>query len=224
MKIAPAPATSRLSPPEALSVAGARAATSLAKRALDIVLAASGIILLSPLFLVLAAAIRLADGSPVLFRQRRAGLNGRPFVIVKFRTMHRDAQALQPSLRGHNAVAGGASFKMRDDPRITPLGRFLRRTSLDELPQLWNVLRGEMSLVGPRPHPLDDVNGYKPWHYQRLTVRPGITGLWQIEARNAPEFDQWVEKDLEYIDRWSVRLDLEILLRTPLALVRSPGR
>jgi exopolysaccharide biosynthesis polyprenyl glycosylphosphotransferase len=194
------------------------------KRLLDFVGAAAGLIVLSPVLLVVALAIARADGQPVLFRQRRAGLNGRPFQIVKFRTMERDADARRGELRSQNEVHGNAAFKMTNDPRVTRVGRFLRRTSIDELPQLWNVLKGEMSLVGPRPHPFDDVAGYDDWHRRRLSMKPGITGLWQIGGRTEPSFDRWVVKDLEYIDRWSLWLDLRVIVQTLPALLRAEGR
>ncbi len=195
-----------------------------AKRLLDIVLATIGLIALSPVFLFVSLAIVRADGRPILFRQPRAGLNGRPFQIAKFRTMVRDADALRAELRTQNEVDGNASFKMTNDPRITWIGRILRRSSLDELPQLWNVLRGEMSIVGPRPHPFDDVAGYDDWHRRRLSMKPGITGLWQIGGRTEPSFDRWVIKDLEYIDRWSLWLDVRVIVQTVPALLRAEGR
>jgi lipopolysaccharide/colanic/teichoic acid biosynthesis glycosyltransferase len=194
------------------------------KRAIDITGALLGLVLLSPLFLAVALVIRVVDGSPVLFRQPRVGRYGRHFTILKFRTMTRDADARRDQVRAHNEVSGNAAFKMTDDPRVTTLGRWLRRTSLDELPNLWNVLRGEMSLVGPRPHLLDEVAGYERWHRRRLAMKPGITGLWQVEARSATDFDEWIRKDLEYIDRWSLRLDMAILARTLPALLRAEGR
>ncbi len=195
-----------------------------AKRGLDIVGAAGGLLILSPVLAVTAILIAVTDGRPVVFIQERAGLNGRAFPIIKFRTMRRDADALRNGLRAQNEVAGGASFKMTDDPRITRFGRFLRRTSIDELPQLVNVLRGEMSLVGPRPHPFDDVAGYQPWHRARFAMKPGITGLWQVSGRGDTDFDRWVELDLEYIRTWSLALDLEILARTLPAVLRGSGR
>ena len=194
------------------------------KRAVDVVGALLGLIVLSPLLIAAAVAILVDGGHPVLFRQVRAGRNGRPFRIVKFRTMVRDADRRRGELRASNEVSGGAAFKMNDDPRVTRLGRWMRRTSIDELPQLWNVLMGQMSLVGPRPHPYDDLAGYRTWHLARLAVKPGITGLWQLELRNDPEFDRWVAKDLEYIERWSVWLDVQILLRTIPAVVSGSGR
>jgi lipopolysaccharide/colanic/teichoic acid biosynthesis glycosyltransferase len=191
---------------------------------LDIVGASFGLVVLSPLLGMTAALIGLVDGRPVLFWQDRAGLGGRPFRIAKFRTMRTGADALRGELRAFNEVEGSASFKMTNDPRITRLGRILRRTSVDELPQLWNVLRGEMSLVGPRPHPFDDVAGYAPWHHGRFAVKPGITGLWQISSRREADFDRWVELDLEYIDNWSLRQDLKILFGTIPAILRANGR
>ena len=195
-----------------------------AKRLVDIVGAAVGLVVLSPIFAVAALIIVATDGRPVIFTQQRAGVNGRPFRIVKFRTMTRDADAQRAALREHNEVAGGASFKMTNDPRITTIGRFLRKTSIDELPQLWNVLKGEMSLVGPRPHPFDDVAGYDAWHRRRLSMKPGITGLWQIAGRGEPSFDRWVQLDLDYIDHWSIWLDFRLLIKTIPAMLRAEGR
>ena len=143
--------------------------------------------------------------------------------MVKFRSMVTTADTMLPELLAHNEVNGHA-FKLTSDPRVTAVGRFLRRSSLDELPQLWNVVRGEMSLVGPRPPLPKEVAGYDLWHRRRLSMKPGITGLWQIEGRREPEFDQWVQKDLEYIDRWSTWLDIRIMLRTIPAMLRAEGR
>ncbi len=195
-----------------------------AKRLVDIAGTLVGGLLISPILLIAAIAIKLDDGGPVLFRQPRAGLNGRPFQIAKFRTMVIDADAQRDALREFNEIEGNASFKMTNDPRITRVGRFLRKSSIDELPQLWNVLLGEMSLVGPRPHPFDDVAGYDDWHRRRLSMRPGITGLWQIGGRRETSFDRWVEKDLEYIDRWSLWLDFRVIASTIPALIRAEGR
>jgi lipopolysaccharide/colanic/teichoic acid biosynthesis glycosyltransferase len=183
-----------------------------------------GLVIAAPVMLVVTILILVIDGRPVMFRQSRAGMYGDPFVIVKFRTMRRDADAQREELRALNEVAGGASFKMTKDPRVTPLGAWLRKTSIDELPQLWNVLLGHMSLVGPRPHPFDDVAGYAPWQFRRLSVKPGLTGLWQIEGRAEAEFDRWVEKDLQYIDGWSIWTDLAIILRTIPAILKRTGR
>lgn len=194
------------------------------KRAIDVFGALAGLVLLAPVMAMVAVAIVLVDGRPVLFMQPRAGLGGRAFVIMKFRTMEVGADEMRESLRSGNEIAGGASFKMANDPRVTGLGAWLRRLSLDELPQLWNVLKGEMSLVGPRPHPFDDLLGYKPWQFQRLAVKPGLTGLWQVESRDDPSFDRWVAKDIAYIEGWSVRSDLVILARTIPALINRTGR
>lgn len=188
------------------------------KRLLDLAGALAGLVLLSPVLLVCAIAIVLDDGRPIFFQQRRVGLHGRPFTVVKFRSMARNAEAMRSEIDDRNEVKGSA-FKVTDDPRTTRVGRILRRTSADELPQLWNVLRGAMSLVGPRPPLPDEVRHYDLWHRRRLSMKPGITGLWQVRARRDPDFDRWVAADLEYIDRWSLSLDLRILVRTlPAAL------
>jgi exopolysaccharide biosynthesis polyprenyl glycosylphosphotransferase len=188
-----------------------RLAALALKRGLDLLASVAGSIILSPLFAAVALMIVLTDGRPILFRQTRIGLHGRPFEVIKFRTMVADAEA-----RYHELVArsDARAFKVTDDPRITSVGRFLRRTSLDELPQLWNVLRGEMSLVGPRPAPPREVAGYDLWHRRRLSMKPGITGLWQVMARRDEDFDNRAQLDLTYIDRWSLWLDLKILART----------
>jgi lipopolysaccharide/colanic/teichoic acid biosynthesis glycosyltransferase len=172
---------------------------------------------------MVAASIRLLDGGPVLFRQQRVGLHGRPFEIVKFRSMVPDAEHRRPELSTRNEITGPA-FKVTADPRVSRSGAFLRRSSLDELPQLWNVLRGSMSLVGPRPPLPDEVAAYDVWHRRRLSMKPGITGLWQVAARREPEFDRWVRIDLDYIDRWSLWLDLKIIARTLPAILGQQGR
>jgi exopolysaccharide biosynthesis polyprenyl glycosylphosphotransferase len=200
-------------------VSGPDRALALAvKRLVDLSAAAVIAILLSPLIVTIALAVARDDGGPVLFRQRRVGLHGRSFDMIKFRSMSPDAEARLQELASRNEVQGRA-FKITDDPRITRIGWFLRRTSLDELPQLWNVIRGEMSLVGPRPPLPAEVSGYDLWHRRRLSMKPGITGLWQVRDRRQADFDRWVTMDLEYIDRWSLWLDFKILLRTiPAAL------
>jgi len=188
------------------------------KRALDLLVSATTMIVLTPLFAAVAVAIALDDGGPILFRQRRVGLHGRLFQVLKFRSMAIDAEARRAALMDRNVINGQA-FKVADDPRITRVGRFLRRTSIDELPQIWNVLLGQMSLVGPRPPLPAEVAGYDQWHRRRLSMKPGITGLWQVRGRTDPDFDHWVASDLEYIDRWSLWLDLRILVQTvPAAL------
>jgi exopolysaccharide biosynthesis polyprenyl glycosylphosphotransferase len=205
-------------------VTGPTATIALAfKRLLDVSVAAAALIVLSPLLTGIALAIRRSDGGQIFYRQERVGLNGRRFKVVKFRSMVSDADVRLEDLLAHNEVNGHA-FKLSSDPRVTGIGRFLRRSSLDELPQLWNVLRGEMSLVGPRPPLPREVAGYDLWHRRRLSMKPGITGLWQIEGRREPEFDRWVQKDLEYIDRWSTWLDIRIMLRTIPAMLRAEGR
>lgn len=206
-----------------LSFGPARAISLLAKQLLDTGLAAAGLVLLSPLLALIALRIRLADGAPVLFRQTRVGLHGREFTLYKFRTMAVDAEAHLAELQ-HLNEHNGIVFKITNDPRVTRTGRFLRATSLDELPQLWNVLLGQMSLVGPRPPLPHEVEQYDVWHRRRLSMKPGITGLWQIEARNSPDFDRWVERDLSYIDRWSLWLDLKIIAKTFPAVVMRAGR
>ena len=200
-----------------------RAVALVVKRALDIAISAVGLVVLSPLLGALALWIRLRDGSPILFRQTRIGVHGRPFNVVKFRTMAPDAEERLGELEGLNEIQGHA-FKVTDDPRVTRTGGLLRALSLDELPQLWNVLRGEMSLVGPRPPLPREVGDYDVWHRRRLSMKPGITGLWQVAARREPEFDRWVRMDLEYIDRWSLWLDLKIIARTIPAVIGQQGR
>ncbi len=192
------------------------------KRALDVVLSALALLVLSPVFLVVAVAIRLDSPGPVLFRQRRVGMNGREFTLLKFRSMYRDAQARLDALRGRNEVSGPV-FKMRDDPRVTRVGRLIRRTSLDELPQFWNVLRGEMSVVGPRPPIPAEVRQYERRHLRRLSVKPGITCTWQVSGRSSIGFDRWMELDLSYIDNWSLWHDVKILARTIPAVLTGRG-
>ncbi len=193
------------------------------KRLLDMVGAAFALVLLSPLFLTVGLLVLLRDGLPVFFRQLRVGLHGRPFTLVKFRTMVPDAEERLTELEASNEIRGQA-FKVTNDPRLSRTGRFLRRTSIDELPQLWNVLKGEMSLVGPRPPLPREVAGYDVWHRRRLSMKPGITGLWQVQARREEEFDRWVELDIDYIDRWSIWLDLKIMLKTIPAILTQEGR
>jgi exopolysaccharide biosynthesis polyprenyl glycosylphosphotransferase len=205
-------------------LSGPNAALALAaKRIIDVTAAAAGMVLLAPLLGGIALAVALTDGRPIFYRQERVGLQGRRFSLVKFRSMVRDADGMIDALQGQNEVSGQA-FKISADPRITRVGRFLRRSSLDELPQLWNVLVGEMSLVGPRPPLPREVATYDIWHRRRLSMKPGITGLWQVEGRHLAEFDRWVQMDLEYIDRWSPWLDIQILLRTIPAVIRAEGR
>jgi exopolysaccharide biosynthesis polyprenyl glycosylphosphotransferase len=200
-----------------------RAVGLVAKRLLDLGLASAALIVLSPLLLTVAIWVRLTDGGPILFRQSRVGLHGRPFQLIKFRTMVPDAEARLVELAALNEVRGHA-FKVTRDPRLTRTGSWLRRSSLDELPQLWNVVRGEMSLVGPRPPLPREVAGYDVWHRRRLSMKPGMTGLWQVSARREQDFDRWVEIDLDYIDRWSLWLDVKIIARTIPAMLLQQGR
>ena len=193
------------------------------KRVLDVVLSALALVVLSPLLLLTALAIRLTSPGPVLFVQQRVGLNKRKFHLHKFRTMVVDAELRQAEIEHLNEVSGPV-FKIKNDPRMTPIGRILRKTSIDELPQLIDVLRGEMSLVGPRPLPVRDYEGFdKDWHRRRFSVRPGITCLWQVNGRSSLAFDRWMELDMQYIDQWSLLLDLKILLRTIPAVFRGSG-
>ena len=192
------------------------------KRSFDFVGAALLLLVLSPVFLLVSLAIKATSRGPVLYRSLRPGIGGRSFDCVKFRTMVEGADDLQDELEPSNEV-GGALFKMRTDPRVTPVGRFLRRWSLDELPQLLNVLRGEMSLVGPRPLPQRDYARLEEWHRKRYLVLPGMTGLWQVSGRSELDFDELVRLDFLYLEHWSVFLDLSILLKTVPAVIRAKG-
>jgi len=193
------------------------------KRGIDIIGAIVGLAIFGPLMLVIAAAIKLTSPGPALFTQERYGLNKRRFRMYKFRTMVRDAEKRQTELESRNE-AGGPVFKIHDDPRITSIGRILRRASLDELPQFFNVLRGEMSLVGPRPLPRRDVSNFDDASLmRRFSVRPGLTCLWQVNGRSNIDFRRWIELDLKYIDTWSLGLDFSILARTIPAVLKGSG-
>jgi exopolysaccharide biosynthesis polyprenyl glycosylphosphotransferase len=194
----------------------------LFKRVLDVTLSALALVVLSPLFLVLALLISLTSKGPVFYRQTRCGLSGRRFTLLKFRSMVSHADELLPDLEQLNEVDGPV-FKMRNDPRCTVVGRWMRPLSLDELPQLWNILRGDMSLVGPRPPLPAEVEHYEPWQRRRLRMRPGLTCLWALEGRSRLQFDRWVRLDLIYIDNWSVWLDFKILLKTIPTVLSSRG-
>jgi exopolysaccharide biosynthesis polyprenyl glycosylphosphotransferase len=184
----------------------------LMKRCVDIALAAAGLLVLAPFGFVIVALIRLSSPGPAIFRQVRCGLNGRRFVFYKFRSMCQNAEQLKDSLAHLNVRQ--TAFKIPDDPRLTPVGRFLRKFSIDEWPQLWNVLRGDMSLVGPRPAVPNEVEQYQRWQRRRLRMRPGLTCLWAISGRDNVDFDTWMKMDMQYIDNWSLALDWKILLRT----------
>jgi exopolysaccharide biosynthesis polyprenyl glycosylphosphotransferase len=192
------------------------------KRTFDLTLSIIGLILLSPVLLIIAAAVKLSSSGPVIYRSARPGMAGRPFYCFKFRTMRAHAEQVQADLESLNEKSG-AIFKIRDDPRLTGVGRFLRRFSLDELPQLVNVVRGEMSLVGPRPLPMRDFDRLEEWHKKRYLVLPGITGLWQVSGRSELDFDDLVRLDFLYLERWSIFLDLRILLRTIPAVLSRRG-
>ncbi len=182
------------------------------KRVIDVALAASALLLLAPAMLAVAALIRLTSRGPAIFRQVRCGLNGRRFVFYKFRSMFENAESMKGALAGRSQRE--IAFKMPDDPRCTRLGRVLRKLSIDEWPQLWNVIKGDMSLVGPRPPVPEEVERYKRWQRRRLRMRPGLTCLWALEGRDALDFESWMRKDMEYIDNWSLALDWKIMLRT----------
>jgi exopolysaccharide biosynthesis polyprenyl glycosylphosphotransferase len=192
------------------------------KRTFDLVGSLLLIIVLSPVLIACALAIKLTSRGPIIYRSSRPGIGGAPFSCFKFRTMYRDAHARQPALEDLNE-ASGALFKIRDDPRVTPVGRLLRRFSIDELPQLFNVLAGQMSLVGPRPLPQRDYDRLEDWHKKRYLVTPGITGLWQVSGRSDLDFDDLVRLDFLYLERWSVFLDLSILLKTIPAVLSRRG-
>jgi len=202
------------------------------KRALDNFGSLMLLLILSPLLLLIAILVKLKSPGPVFFRQVRVGKRMKPFTMLKFRTMYTDAdQAIHQAFvtqfikSGHQSEPSRPGvFKLTDDPRITPLGRVLRRTSLDELPQLWNVLRGDMSLVGPRPPLFYEVELYQPWHRRRvMALKPGITGLWQVEGRSLTTFDEMVRLDLRYAETWSLWTDLKILVATPAAVIAGKG-
>ena len=197
------------------------------KRVIDIVLATIGVIVLTPLWLVVAMLIRISDRGPAFFKQTRVGKDGQTFTMYKFRTMRVDAEQVKASLEAANRADVGAGnsvmFKMRDDPRVTRVGRVLRKTSIDELPQLFNVIKGDMSLVGPRPPLPSEVATYEPHVMGKFSVRPGITGLWQISGRSNLSWEETVQLDLDYAATRTVGLDMWILLQTVPALLRQEG-
>jgi lipopolysaccharide/colanic/teichoic acid biosynthesis glycosyltransferase len=192
------------------------------KRVVDIVVAAILLVLLSPVLLIIALAIRLSSGAPVLFRWNVVGENSQPFTGYKFRTMVHNADALKARLWDANEMHGPV-FKLKNDPRITPIGRWLRKFSLDELPQLWSVLKGDMSLVGPRPPLQSEYEKFTEWQKKKLAIKPGMTSLWQVSGK-PQNFDAWVRLDLEYIDHWSLWLDAKILFRTAIVVVTGKNQ
>lgn len=193
------------------------------KRTLDIVLGTILVVLSSPVMAFAAIAIWIGDGRPILYPWRVVGQHGRPFLSWKFRTMVRDADRRKRELLKHNEMQGPV-FKMRDDPRVTPVGRLLRRYSFDELPQLWSVVKGDMSLVGPRPPLVTEYENFEPWQKRKLSVVPGLTCLWQVSGRSdIKDFDEWVRMDLQYIDDWSLQLDLKIIFQTFTAVLMGRG-
>ncbi len=193
-----------------------------AKRALDVVVASCALLLSLPLMAIAALIIKLDSPGPVFFRQTRLGKDGRPFVMLKLRSMTRDATDLRAAVAAGNEMVGPV-FKIRADPRVTRVGKFLRKASLDELPQLWHVLLGEMSLVGPRPPIPDEVARYEPWQRERLAVKPGLTCTWQVGGRSDIPFERWVQMDIDYVRKRRLLLDLKILLQTIPAVLTGRG-
>jgi exopolysaccharide biosynthesis polyprenyl glycosylphosphotransferase len=193
----------------------------LFKRVIDVALACAALILLMPLMVLLAVLIKLTSPGPAIFRQVRCGLNGRRFVFYKFRSMCEDAERMKHSLQHLNTKQ--TAFKIPDDPRLTRIGRYMRKFSVDEWPQLWNVIRGDMALVGPRPAVPEEVENYARWQRRRLRMRPGLTCLWAVSGRDHLDFEQWVKLDLEYIDNWSLTLDWKIILRTIPQVLSGKG-
>jgi len=194
------------------------------KRIIDIFGSLVGIIVFSPVMLITAIAIKLDSKGPVIFKQIRAGINGKPFKMFKFRSMCVDAEELKEKLQSQNEVESGLMFKIKDDPRITKVGKFIRKTSIDELPQFFNVLIGNMSLVGTRPPTMDEVVKYERAHWRRMSIKPGITGMWQVSGRSQiTDFDKIVELDTEYIDKWSIWFDFQIMFKTVFSLLKRKG-
>lgn len=193
-----------------------------AKRTVDLVGAAIGVLVLLPVFIACALTIKLTSRGPIFFRQKRMGKDGVPFNCLKFRSMRVGAEQQLDLLRPAS-IQDGPAFKMPDDPRVTWIGRWLRKYSLDELPQIFNVLLGDMSLVGPRPPLPSEVLEYEPWQLRRLSIKPGLTCIWQVWGRNRVSFDRWIEMDIAYIDSWSIWLDIKLILHTVPALVRGSG-
>ena len=189
----------------------------ISKRAIDIIGAGSGLLLLSPVIVIVACAIKFTSKGPIFFSQKRVGKNGELFDMYKFRSMVVNAEELKEKLAHQNEMSG-PMFKMKDDPRVTKVGKFIRKTSLDELPQLWNVLKGDMSLVGPRPSLHKEVVQFEKWMYRRLSVKPGLTCYWQVSGRNNIDFEDWMKLDIKYVDERNLYIDIKLIFKTVLVL------
>ena len=187
------------------------------KRGIDVIVAGVGLILLSPIITIVACAIKLTSKGPIFFLQKRVGKNGELFNMYKFRSMVVNAEELKEKLKHKNEMSG-PMFKMKDDPRVTKVGKFIRKTSLDELPQLWNVLKGDMSLVGPRPSLPKEVEQFDSWMFKRLTVRPGLTCYWQVSGRNNIDFEDWMKLDVKYVEERNLWIDIKLIFKTVLVL------
>lgn len=189
----------------------------ISKRAIDIIGAGSGLLLLSPVIAIVACAVKFTSKGPVFFSQKRVGKNGELFDMYKFRSMVVNAEELKEKLAHQNEMSG-PMFKMKDDPRVTKVGKFIRKTSLDELPQLWNVLKGDMSLVGPRPSLPKEVAQFEKWMYKRLSIKPGLTCFWQVSGRNNIDFEDWMKLDIKYVDERNIWIDIKLIFKTVLVL------
>ena len=189
----------------------------ISKRAIDIIGAGSGLLLLSPVIAIVACAVKFTSKGPIFFSQKRVGKNGKIFEMYKFRSMVVNAEELKEKLAHQNEMSG-PMFKMKDDPRVTKIGKFIRKTSIDELPQLWNVLKGDMSLVGPRPSLPKEVAQFENWMYKRLTVKPGLTCYWQVSGRNNIDFEDWMKLDCRYVDERNLWIDIKLIFKTVLVL------
>lgn len=187
------------------------------KRGIDIIGAGSGLILLSPVIAIVACAVKFTSKGPIFFSQKRVGKNGQIFDMYKFRSMVVNAEELKEKLVQKNEMSG-PMFKIKDDPRVTKVGKFIRKTSLDELPQLWNVLKGDMSLVGPRPSLPKEVAQFEKWMYKRLSVKPGLTCFWQVSGRNNIDFEDWMKLDIKYVDERNIWIDIKLIFKTVLVL------
>ena len=189
----------------------------ISKRAIDIIGAGSGLLLLSPVIAIVACAVKFTSKGPIFFSQKRVGKNGKIFEMYKFRSMVVNAEELKEKLAHQNEMSG-PMFKMKDDPRVTKIGKFIRKTSIDELPQLWNVLKGDMSLVGPRPSLPKEVKQFENWMYKRLTVKPGLTCYWQVSGRNNIDFEDWMKLDIIYVNERNLWIDIKLIFKTVLVL------